>query len=204
MSGQSASGSGGAANGASANSQGGIPGAGFGNGTAAVGGAGAANTAGHTANGGVSNGGVPNGAAGHGESTAGGAGAPLGGAGGQATAASGGGGSAGQISAVAVVGFSEIELDLENKDSSRGTEPSCTDGSMCHSNPARHVVIVPNPTPDQLRENWQHIVNVPTGDPPWVTPPDETAQMLNEVPIPDDMRARWLAWIEAGAPFDAP
>ena len=117
--------------------------------------------------------------------------------------ASGSAGSAGQASAP-VVGFSEIQLDLENKDGSRGNYQSCTDGTMCHQNPARHVVIVASPTDQELHDNWDHIVHVPAGDPPWVTPADETARMLTEVPIPDDVRARWLAWIKAGAPFDAP
>ena len=48
--------------------------------------------------------------------------------------------------------------------------------------------------------NYQSILNAPGT--PWVTPLDDSAQMLNEVPIPDDVRARWLAWIQAGAPFE--
>ncbi len=99
-----------------------------------------------------------------------------------------------------VVGFAEIQVDLENMDGAQGAYPSCIDGAPCHNNPERNVVLVADPTPEQLMQNYQNIINAPAV--PWVTPMDDTAQMLNEVPIPEDVRARWLAWIEAGAPFE--
>lgn len=99
-----------------------------------------------------------------------------------------------------MVSFADIQVDLENMDGAQGEYPSCIDGGPCHNNPDRNVVLVANPTPEQLMQNYQNILDAPGT--PWVTPMDDTAQMLNEVPIPDDVRARWLAWIEAGAPFD--
>ncbi len=100
----------------------------------------------------------------------------------------------------AVVSFADIQVDLENMGGAQGQYPSCIDGGPCHNNPDRNVVLVADPTPEQLMQNYQNILDAPGT--PWVTPMDETAQMLNEVPIPDDIRARWLAWIEAGAPFE--
>lgn len=100
----------------------------------------------------------------------------------------------------AVVSFADIQIDLENVDGAQGAFPSCIDGVPCHNNPDRNVVLVANPTPEQLMQNYQNILDAPGT--PWVTPLDDSAQMLNEVPIPDDVRARWLAWIQAGAPFE--
>lgn len=100
----------------------------------------------------------------------------------------------------AVVSFADIQVDLENVDGAQGAFPSCIDGVPCHNNPDRNVVLVANPTPEQLMQNYQNILDAPGT--PWVTPLDDSAQMLNEVPIPDDVRARWLAWIQAGAPFE--
>ncbi|MCR9164172.1 MAG: hypothetical protein ACE37F_24575 [Nannocystaceae bacterium] len=102
--------------------------------------------------------------------------------------------------AEAVVSFADIQVDLENVRGGQGDYPSCIDGGPCHNNPQRNVVLVADPTPEQLMANYQAIVNAPAT--PWVTPMDDTAQMLNEVPIPADVRARWLAWIQAGAPFE--
>lgn len=99
-----------------------------------------------------------------------------------------------------VVGFAEIQVDLQNARGAQGSYPSCIDGVPCHNNPDRNVVLVADPTPEQLMRNYQNILDAPGT--PWVTPLDDSAQMLNEVPIPDDVRARWLAWIEAGAPFE--
>ncbi|MEM6290418.1 MAG: hypothetical protein AAGA54_04105 [Myxococcota bacterium] len=99
-----------------------------------------------------------------------------------------------------VVGFVDIQVDLENMGGAQGAYPSCIDGPACHNNPERNVFLVADPTPEQLMANYQAILDAPGT--PWVTPMDDTAQMLNEVPIPDDVRARWLAWIQAGAPFD--
>ncbi len=101
-----------------------------------------------------------------------------------------------------VVGFAEIQVDLENMGGAVGNYASCTDGVPCHNNPDRNVHIVSDPSPAQLLQNWENIVNAPGT--PWITPLDDSAQMLNEVPIPDDVRARWLTWIQAGAPFEAP
>ena len=109
------------------------------------------------------------------------------------------GSSEGSSGGAAVVGFAEIQVDLENMGGAQGQYPSCIDGAPCHNNPARNVVLVANPTPEQLMQNYQNIIDAPGV--PWVTTLDDTAQMLNEVPIPDDVRARWLAWIEAGAPY---
>jgi hypothetical protein len=102
--------------------------------------------------------------------------------------------------AAAVIGFAEIQADLENVDGAQGSYPSCIDGVPCHNNPDRNVVLVADPTPQQLMQNYQNILDAPGV--PWVTPLDDSAQMLNEVPVPDDVRARWLAWIQAGAPFE--
>ena len=102
----------------------------------------------------------------------------------------------------AAITYADIQLELENANGAFGNYESCTDGASCHQNPARNVHIVPNPTPAQLMTNWSNIVNVPQGVVPWVTPADDTAQMLNEVPIPADVRARWLEWIQNGAPFE--
>lgn len=98
------------------------------------------------------------------------------------------------------IGFAEIQVDLENMAGAQGAYPSCIDGVPCHNNPDRNVVLVANPTPEQLMQNYQSILDAPGT--PWVTPLDDSAQMLNEVSIPDDIRARWLAWIQAGAPFE--
>lgn len=111
---------------------------------------------------------------------------------------SGGGSSSGGKAGIT---YAEIQLELENQAQMFGNYESCTDGASCHQNPARNVHIVPNPDPGQLMQNWMNVVNVPGGVTPWVTPLDDTAQMLNEVPIPADVRARWLEWIQDGAPF---
>ena len=113
---------------------------------------------------------------------------------------SGSGGSSDSTGAAGVVSFAEIQVDLENVDGAQGAFPSCIDGVPCHNNPDRNVVLVADPTPEQLMQNYQNILNAPGT--PWVTPLDDSAQMLNEVSIPDDVRARWLAWIQAGAPFE--
>lgn len=97
--------------------------------------------------------------------------------------------------------FADIQIDLENMNGAQGDYPSCIDGGgACHANPARNVVLISNPDAAELMQNYENILNAPGV--PWVTPQDDTAQMLNEVPIPKDVRARWLAWIQAGAPFD--
>ncbi len=111
----------------------------------------------------------------------------------------GGGSSSGGQAAIT---YADIQAELENAGQMFGNYESCTDGASCHQNPARNVHIVPNPDPAQLMTNWSNIVDVPQGVVPWVTPADDTAQMLNEVPIPADVRARWLAWIQDGAPFE--
>ncbi|MEM7160111.1 MAG: hypothetical protein AAF799_45155 [Myxococcota bacterium] len=100
----------------------------------------------------------------------------------------------------AAITFAEIQTDLENMGGVQGAYPSCIDGASCHNNPDRNVVLVANPTPAQLMQNYQNILDAPGV--PWVTPLDDTAQMLNEVAIPDDVRARWLEWIVDGAPFE--
>ena len=100
----------------------------------------------------------------------------------------------------AAITFAEIQIDLENMGGVQGAYPSCIDGASCHNNPDRNVVLVANPTPMQLMQNYQNIIDAPGV--PWVTPMDDTAQMLNEVAIPDDIRARWLEWIQDGAPFE--
>ncbi|MCH9683964.1 MAG: hypothetical protein K0V04_21200, partial [Deltaproteobacteria bacterium] len=123
-----------------------------------------------------------------------------GGSSGAADSSSGGNGSS--SGGMAAIPYAQIQLELENANGEYGPYPSCTNGASCHSNPARNVHIIPNPTPEEMMDNWLAIVNVPQGVTPWVTPLDGTAQMLNEVPVPDDVRARWLEWIQAGAPFE--
>lgn len=97
--------------------------------------------------------------------------------------------------------YAQIQLELENVGGKYGAYPSCTAGGPCHSNPDRNIHIVEDPSPAEMMQNWVNITNVPAGVTPWVTPLDDTAQMLLEVPVPDDVRARWLKWIEAGAPY---
>lgn len=116
---------------------------------------------------------------------------------GDSSGSSEGGSSTGAGSAI---GFAEIQVDLENMGGAQGAFPSCIDGVPCHNNPDRNVVLVANPTPAELMQNYQNILDAPGT--PWVTPLDDSAQMLNEVSIPDDVRARWLGWIQAGAPFE--
>ncbi|HBQ18811.1 MAG TPA: hypothetical protein DEF51_49360 [Myxococcales bacterium] len=72
----------------------------------------------------------------------------------------------------------------------------------CHEFAVRNVLIVLDPDATELRANWDRIVNVGPGVTPWVTPRDDSAQMLSEIAIPADVRARWLEWIVLGAPFD--
>ncbi|MEM9072479.1 MAG: hypothetical protein AAGE52_28490 [Myxococcota bacterium] len=93
----------------------------------------------------------------------------------------------------ATVGFVVIQEDLDNE--------GCTTAS-CHASDARNVLILPGATGDNLRANWERITNVDDGVTPWVLPPDDRAQMLREVPVPDEVRSRWLSWIEDGAPFE--
>ena len=133
-----------------------------------------------------------------GSSSTGGGGSTSDGTTGGSTGADESGGSD-STGADAVVSFAEIQVDLENMGGAQGEYPSCIDGGPCHNNPDRNVVLVADPTPEQLMQNYQNILDAPGT--PWVTPMDDTAQMLNEVPIPEDIRAKWLAWIEAGAPF---
>lgn len=111
-------------------------------------------------------------------------------------AGDGGGSDAGAPDAgLEAIGFATIQADLEAE--------GCTGtGGACHESAARNVLIVLDPDPTELRANWDRIVNVGPGVTPWVTPRDDSAQMLNEVAIPADVRARWLEWIVLGAPFD--
>lgn len=102
----------------------------------------------------------------------------------------------------AAITFADMQAELQNEAMAFGNYESCTTGASCHANPARNVQIVPNPDPAQLMQNWTNIVNVPPGVTPWVTPLDQTAGILNEVPLPADVNARWLQWVQDGAPFD--
>lgn len=135
-----------------------------------------------------------------GSSSSGGGGSTSDGTTGGSTGADESGEGSSSTGADAVVSFADIQVDLENMGGAQGEYPSCIDGGPCHNNPDRNVVLVADPTPEQLMQNYQNILDAPGT--PWVTPMDDTAQMLNEVPIPEDIRARWLAWIEAGAPFE--